>query len=407
MRQIFISHSSSDLDFADVVKNNLEKKGFKVWLDNNHLPVAEIWTNQIDKALRESEIIIVILSQKSLQSHYVTYEWAFALGEGKKVIPLMFEKNLANLHPRIAPIQYLDFSGLPKDRPWDKLYQLVKETFDSPACIPNDAPSDVRVTLNKLLSGDKESRKSALNDLSHLCHPSSIQCLIYELCNNERSNEEECQKISAILEMIGETATRLLITKLLSDRNALASQRAAYALAEIGNQSAVDHLITAFQAPKPDEARQEIARAFGKLKNSKAISYLVECVLDKSENIKTQIAALQAIANIRHKSAVDPLIAAFQDLKTEELRQEIAKTLGKVRDPKANECLLSYLSNSNNNFAVRITSLEAIEEINNLDTDQMKRLLELVDTLNKADQQDAKLIEAIFRVHGKLSIYIG
>jgi hypothetical protein len=55
-------------------------------------------------------------------SEYVTYEWAFAWGYGKKVIPIMLRQT--TLHPRLATLQYLDFTNRIA-RPWSRLFEVL------------------------------------------------------------------------------------------------------------------------------------------------------------------------------------------------------------------------------------------------------------------------------------------
>lgn len=62
------------------------------------------------------------MSPEARASEYVTYEWAFAWGCSKKIIPLMLRET--SLHPRLATLQYLDFSNR-LSRPWDRLYKAL------------------------------------------------------------------------------------------------------------------------------------------------------------------------------------------------------------------------------------------------------------------------------------------
>ena len=41
------------------------------------------WRQEIDRAIRDSFVLIVVVSPDSKASEYVTYEWAFALGLGQ------------------------------------------------------------------------------------------------------------------------------------------------------------------------------------------------------------------------------------------------------------------------------------------------------------------------------------
>lgn len=64
------------------------------------------------------------LSGSSAESSYVTFEWAYGLGKGKTVVPLKLE--ICNVHPRLEPIQYLDFS-VPGSLPWNLLIERIRE----------------------------------------------------------------------------------------------------------------------------------------------------------------------------------------------------------------------------------------------------------------------------------------
>jgi hypothetical protein len=122
----FISHDHSDGDFAELMKLRLEKEGYGAWIDLERLRVGEDWRQEIDKAIRSATALIVIMSPEARQSEYVTYEWAFAWGVGVPVIPILLKET--PLHPRLASLQYLDFTNRAA-RPWDKLIEALKNAI--------------------------------------------------------------------------------------------------------------------------------------------------------------------------------------------------------------------------------------------------------------------------------------
>jgi hypothetical protein len=124
---VFISYNSKNEDFAELVKLKLEKEEIQVWKDTNQIQAGTEWRNEIDHGLLNCEIIIVLLNQVSTKSPYVTYEWAFALGNGKTIIPILIEE--CEVHPRINILQYLDFKD--GKRPWDKLIDRIKKLKSS------------------------------------------------------------------------------------------------------------------------------------------------------------------------------------------------------------------------------------------------------------------------------------
>jgi hypothetical protein len=123
MPKVFISYSSSDSDFAELAKLKLQERDIEIWLDQGELHPGDDWRDGIDEGLLSSDALIVLLSEKSSASAYVTFEWAYALGKGAKVIPVQLQK--AETHPRLEALQYLDFTN-PRVRPWDKLYEEIE-----------------------------------------------------------------------------------------------------------------------------------------------------------------------------------------------------------------------------------------------------------------------------------------
>lgn len=89
-------------------------------------------------------MVIVAMSTNSCESAYVTFEWSYALGLGRSLIPLKLSECAP--HQRLKTIQYLDFS-VPGALPWGSLIEQLRETEvedenvssadQSPAPVPN------------------------------------------------------------------------------------------------------------------------------------------------------------------------------------------------------------------------------------------------------------------------------
>jgi hypothetical protein len=123
MNHFFISHSHDDSDFAEILENRIKQENFLPWRDIG-IRAGDDWRKEIDKAIKDSFALIVVMTPAAKASEYVTYEWAFAWGEGVKVIPILLEKT--ELHPRLESLQYLDFTNR-NARPWDRLIDLLGE----------------------------------------------------------------------------------------------------------------------------------------------------------------------------------------------------------------------------------------------------------------------------------------
>lgn len=123
MPGVFISYQRENVDFAENVANRIRVAGFAAWADVN-IRSGEEWEKEIDRALKDSFALIVIMTPRAKASEYVNYEWAFAVGAGIKVIPIMLEPT--EPHPRLGTLQYLDFTNV-RTRPWERLIEEVRD----------------------------------------------------------------------------------------------------------------------------------------------------------------------------------------------------------------------------------------------------------------------------------------
>ncbi len=120
MSHIFISYASDDARLARRVAKELAKARRKGWLDVNDIRVGGPWRDEIDKALRSAQAVVVILSGRSTQNQYVTYEWSFALGAGVRIIPILAGgASLQTVHKRLQGLQCLDLGK--EVKPWGRL----------------------------------------------------------------------------------------------------------------------------------------------------------------------------------------------------------------------------------------------------------------------------------------------
>ena len=124
-RHVFLSHSKHDGDFAELLKLRLEKEGILAWIDNDRLEPGVDWRQEIDESIKGSKALIAIMSPEARESEYVTYEWAFAWGCGVNLIPVMLKET--PLHPRLAALQYLDFTNR-RARPWERLIKSIRNS---------------------------------------------------------------------------------------------------------------------------------------------------------------------------------------------------------------------------------------------------------------------------------------
>jgi hypothetical protein len=119
MSHVFVSYSRKDAEFVEMLRQRLRDANFEVWTDSGVRPGND-WRTEIDDAIRDAFVVLVVVTPAARVSEYVTYEWAFALGAGIKVIPMILQAT--PLHPRLEFLQHLEFSGDSEESyPWEKL----------------------------------------------------------------------------------------------------------------------------------------------------------------------------------------------------------------------------------------------------------------------------------------------
>jgi uncharacterized protein YjbI with pentapeptide repeats len=70
---LFISYSHGDGTFVDKLENHLNKKGIRFWRDIHEAKAGRLET-QVDRAIRQTSTVLLILSEHSLKSDWVEHE---------------------------------------------------------------------------------------------------------------------------------------------------------------------------------------------------------------------------------------------------------------------------------------------------------------------------------------------
>jgi uncharacterized protein YjbI with pentapeptide repeats len=97
----FISHSFHDKDFARHLKSRMHDEGLRVWLDEEHMKGGREMHRQIDEAIREHDKLLLVISEASMESTWVSTELRRA--------------RLAELHQgtrKLFPIRLVDFKPI-------------------------------------------------------------------------------------------------------------------------------------------------------------------------------------------------------------------------------------------------------------------------------------------------------
>jgi hypothetical protein len=129
-RLIFISYSRTNRGFALELAQELKASGFRVWFDQLDIPTGSRWDDEIEKALTECEIFMVILTQQSIASYNVKDEIGYAIDSNKRILPILLEH--VNVPFRLRRFQYVDFTDKSNNEGIDAAKQLLRKLMDEP-----------------------------------------------------------------------------------------------------------------------------------------------------------------------------------------------------------------------------------------------------------------------------------
>lgn len=201
MTHVFVSYSHKDGEFVGELQNQLTKAGIGIKIDSQFLEPGKNWHEKIDSEIQQAFAVVVVLSPDAFESKYVTYEWAYALGLGIAIVPLMLIKT--ELHPRLEPLQYIEFTKHFNLQPsWDKLIHTLKDLEKPPREIA--APNSEIMTLldnargeylNGNLEGTLEIYEQALSRASDQVKPQVCVQMAYVLCKPKEPDLDRADEL--------------------------------------------------------------------------------------------------------------------------------------------------------------------------------------------------------------------
>lgn len=110
--RVFISHSSQDKPFVRRLVADLIRADLKVWIDERELKVGDSIVANIEEGLKDTDYLVIVLSEHSVQSRWVRAELDAALmnelsGRGTVVLPVRIDD--CEIPPLLEPRVFADF----------------------------------------------------------------------------------------------------------------------------------------------------------------------------------------------------------------------------------------------------------------------------------------------------------
>jgi hypothetical protein len=110
---VFLSHHSSDKPWVIKLKDELEARGLRVWLDKDQIRPGDLFAKSIEQGLQSSRTIVFVVTANSMKSKWVEEEYYRALNLSKskrqpaQLIPVIYQ--MASLPGFLASRNWVDF----------------------------------------------------------------------------------------------------------------------------------------------------------------------------------------------------------------------------------------------------------------------------------------------------------
>ena len=90
-KEVFISYSTKDTDIAFALLEVLESYGLDCWIAPRNIPQGAQWAEEIDKAIQNARVFVVIVSSHSIESKQVPKEIALAVSACESIFPFRID----------------------------------------------------------------------------------------------------------------------------------------------------------------------------------------------------------------------------------------------------------------------------------------------------------------------------
>jgi TIR domain len=145
-KHIFFSYSRDNSEFVLDLAKKLRAEGRNVWLDQLDIETGERWDRSIEEALEKADVLLVVLSKTSVDSNNVMDEVSFALEEGKRVLPVLFED--CDIPFRLRRLQFADFTT-DVDSGMETLFRALDMDDETTDEVETSPTSTARATTEK------------------------------------------------------------------------------------------------------------------------------------------------------------------------------------------------------------------------------------------------------------------
>ncbi len=123
MGYVYLSYSRQNAEIAQRLVQDLQQRGYTLWIDTADLAPGTRWSDQIETAIREAEVFITLLSPAA-QNRTIHNEIEIARAAGKPIIPVILEPT--TIPASLANHQVVNAAG-----DWDSFLNRLVNAVDA------------------------------------------------------------------------------------------------------------------------------------------------------------------------------------------------------------------------------------------------------------------------------------
>jgi predicted ATPase len=243
--RIFLSYSRHDQEFARHLHRWLIDQGHRPWIDVFDIPAGARWPDEIDRALRSSDVVLGVMSASALESPNVKNEWDWAIANDRRLI-------LARVEPCAVPFHYISINYVDFTDGHDAAFDLLARSL-----MPELAMNTSNSTGHGSAAQIERLHPEQNNTAGPATSSSSIAINIPDVLASIFGREEAIAEVNALLR-----STRLLT---IIGPGGVGKTRLAQAVAEIQASNYRDGACFVSLAPldRPDLVATAIVHALG------------------------------------------------------------------------------------------------------------------------------------------------
>lgn len=127
MEKIFLSYSGKDGVFAHLLASALNKRGVEALINKEEILWGQNLIKTTQKALKSASAVIVLLSENSRDSKWISFEIGAATAQGKTIFPILISESPDIIPPHLQHVEFIQRKDMSAKEIADIIVKQMKE----------------------------------------------------------------------------------------------------------------------------------------------------------------------------------------------------------------------------------------------------------------------------------------